>query len=281
VRPGHPKYFNYKIDIGKIASCRAVIGRKLLTLPGVVDTYMFSMITWNTLLESYQLMVYKNTLATVKRQIQHAENTMPAMVSSVEAARFDDAILLHYMTSEVALEEPEIRGTDPNNPIDHKCMVDKLHFWIPLGSRDYVDEGDKSDERDAIPTAHWQQRPVTELERNDLGTSDVDGYEGEDGHDVDVEVEAVQSSDGSTQTVEDGGNSRTSNIDGDECKDGDDADQEEAALQVEDGSTQNVEDWRHCGRECEDWTVHFKPVKYNTGEANATASDVSTAMTVF
>ena len=44
---------------------------------------------------------------------------------------------------------------------------------------------------------------ATELERFDLGTSDVDGYEGEDGDDADEEEEASQADDGSTQNVED------------------------------------------------------------------------------
>jgi hypothetical protein len=41
--------------------------------------------------------------------------------------------------------------------------------------------------------------------RSDLGPSDVDGYEGEDGHnaDVDEEEEASQADDRSTQNVED------------------------------------------------------------------------------
>jgi hypothetical protein len=41
--------------------------------------------------------------------------------------------------------------------------------------------------------------------RNDLGPSDFDRYEGEDGHDVDAdeEEEASQADDGSTQNVED------------------------------------------------------------------------------
>ena len=46
---------------------------------------------------------------------------------------------------------------------------------------------------------------MTELERFDLGTSDVDGYEGEDGDDADAdeEAQASQADDGSTQNVED------------------------------------------------------------------------------
>jgi len=71
-RPDHSNYFNHKNDGGKNASCCAATGRKLLTSPGIADTYTFLMNTWNTLPESYPQRVYKNTLATVKRQIQQA-----------------------------------------------------------------------------------------------------------------------------------------------------------------------------------------------------------------
>jgi len=69
------------------------------------------------------------------------------------------------------------------------------------GSGDFEDEGDESD---AIPTASRRGRAATELERFDLGTSDVDGYEGEDGDDADAdeEEEVSQAEDGSTQNVE-------------------------------------------------------------------------------
>jgi hypothetical protein len=151
--------------------------------------------------------VYNNTLATVKRQIQQAENPTPAMVISVEAARVDDPILLDNLASEVALEEPEIGSTDPNIPIDNNCTDDKLHFGMPGGSGDYQDDGDESHHRNAIPTTSWRRRPATELERFDLGTSDVDGYEGEDDddadEDVDEEEESSQVDDGSTQNVQD------------------------------------------------------------------------------
>jgi len=112
--------------------------------------------SWNTLPESYQQRVYKNTLATVKRQIQQAENPTPAVVISVEAVHVDNAIFLDYLTSEVALEEPEIRSTDPKIPIDNNCTDNELHFGMPAGSRDYEDEGNESVEHDAIPTASWQ-----------------------------------------------------------------------------------------------------------------------------
>jgi len=112
------------------------MGHKLLTSPGVADTYTLLMITWYTLLESYQQRVYKNTLATVKRQIQQAENPTPAVVISVEAAHVANAILLHYLTSEVALEEPEIRSTDPNIPIANNCTDDEMQLGMPGGSGD-------------------------------------------------------------------------------------------------------------------------------------------------
>jgi len=127
------------------------------------------------------------------------------VVINVEAARVDNAILLDYLASEVALEQPEIRSTDPNIPIDNNGTDDELHFGIPGGRGDYKDEGNESDVRDAIPTASRRRRPATELERFDLGTSDVDGYEGEDGDNVyaDEENEASQANYGSTQNVED------------------------------------------------------------------------------
>jgi hypothetical protein len=109
--------------------------------------------TWNTLLESYQQRVYNYTHATVKRQIQQEENPTPAVVISMEAAHVDNAILLDYLASEVALEEPEIRSTDPNILIDNNCMDDELHFGMPGGSGNYEDEGDESNLHDAIPTA--------------------------------------------------------------------------------------------------------------------------------
>jgi hypothetical protein len=129
------------------------------------------------------------------------------VVISVEPARVDNAILLSYLASEVALEEPEIGSTDPNIPIDNNCMDDELHFGMPGGSGDYKDEGDESDDRNAIPTASQRRQPATELTRLDLGTSDVDGYEGEDGEDADADVDEEEGSsqvdDGSTQNVED------------------------------------------------------------------------------
>jgi hypothetical protein len=162
------------------------MGRKVLTSPGFADTYIFLMNTWNTLPESYQQTVYNNTLATVKRQIQQAEKPTPAVVISVEAARVDNAILLDYLTSEVSLEEPGIGSTDSNIPIDNNCTDDELHFGMPGDSEDFEDEGDESD---AIPTASRSRQAATELERFDLGTSDVDGYEGEDGDDADADEE--------------------------------------------------------------------------------------------
>jgi hypothetical protein len=201
-RPDRSNYFNCKNDGGQIASCCAVTGRTLLTPPRVAETYTFLMNTWNTLPESYQQRVYSNTLATVKCQIQQAENPTPAVVVSVEAAHVDNGIHLDYLTSEVALEEPEIGITDRKSPMDNNCTDDELHFGMPWGSWDFEDDCDESD---VIPTASRQRRAATVLERFYLGTSDVDGYEGEDGDDADAdeEEEASQADDGSTQNVED------------------------------------------------------------------------------
>jgi len=205
--PDRSNNFNDKNDGGTIASCCAVTGRMLLPLAGVADMYTFLMNIRNTLPESYQQRVYNNTLATVKRQIQHVENPTPAVLIIVEAARVANAILLDYFASEVALEELEIGGTHPNIPIDNTCTDDEVHFAMPGGSGDYDDEGDESDDRDAIPTGSRQRQPATELGRLDLGTSDVDGFEGEDGEDADADgdekEESSQDDDGSTQNVED------------------------------------------------------------------------------
>jgi hypothetical protein len=131
--------------------------------------------TWNTPPESYQQRVYNNTLPTVQRQIQQAENPTPAVVISGEAARVDNAILHDNLASKVALEESEIGNTDPNIPIDNNCTDDELHFGIPGGRVDYQDEGDERDDHDCIPTASRRRRAATELEMFHLGTSDVDG----------------------------------------------------------------------------------------------------------
>jgi len=178
---------------------------KLLTFPGVADKYTFLMNTWNTLPESYQHRVYNNTLATVNRRMQQEENPTPAMVISVEAARVDNAILLDYLPSEVALEEPEIGSTDPHITIDSNCTDDELQFRMPEVSGDYEDQRNETDVCRDIPTTSRRRRAETELERFDLGTSDVEGYEGEDGDEADADAEdaASQANDGSMKNVED------------------------------------------------------------------------------
>jgi hypothetical protein len=155
-RPDRSNYFNHKSGGGKNASCCASTRPKLLTSPGIADTYTFLMITWNTLPESYQQRVFNNTLATVKHQIQLGENPTAALVIRVKAVHVDNAILRDYLTSEVALEEPEIGSPDPNIPIDNNCTDDELQFGMPRGSGDCEDEGDESDEHDAICTASRQ-----------------------------------------------------------------------------------------------------------------------------
>jgi hypothetical protein len=161
--------------------------------------------TSNTLPESYQQRVYNTTLPTVKRQIQHAENPTPAAVICTEEARVDKAIILDYLTSEVAFEEPHIRSTDPNIPIDNNCTDDELHFEMCRGCEDCNDEDDEIDESNAIPTAIRRRQAATELERYYLGTSHVDGNEGNDGDDVDADEEdaASQADAGLMQTLDD------------------------------------------------------------------------------
>jgi hypothetical protein len=108
---------------------------------------------WNTLPESYLQRVYNNTLASVKNQIQQAENPTPAVVISVEAVCVDDAVLLDYLASEVVHEEPELRSTDPNIAIENNYMHDTFHFGMPRGSRYCEDQCEESDMCDPILTA--------------------------------------------------------------------------------------------------------------------------------
>jgi len=138
-KPDRWHYLSNKNDGGKIASCWAVTGDKWLTSPNIADTYTFLMKTWNTLPESYQQSVNKNTLATVKHQIQQAENPTPGVLISLEAAGVANTILPDYLTSEVVIEEPVILHTDLNIPMDTNCTDDELHFWMPSGSGDSED----------------------------------------------------------------------------------------------------------------------------------------------
>jgi len=174
-RPEHSNIFNHKNDSGKIASCWAVTGCKLLTSPAVAARYRFLMPIWNTLRESYQQRVYNNTHSTVKSQINPAENQTPTVVISMDGAHVNNAILLKYLASKVALEELEIGSTDPNILTDQNCTDDEGHFGNPGGSGFYVDAGDESDDFNAIPTASRRQQYSTELERSHWGTSDVAG----------------------------------------------------------------------------------------------------------
>jgi hypothetical protein len=101
--------------------------------------------TWNTLPESYQQRVYRNSLATVKHQIQQVENPTPAMVIIMEVVHVENAILVDYLTPKVALAKPEMGRTDPNILIVNNSMDDELHFGMPGGSWDYENQGDERD----------------------------------------------------------------------------------------------------------------------------------------
>jgi hypothetical protein len=56
-----------------------------------------------------------------------------------------DPLLTRYLTSEVALEKPEIGSTYPIIPIVNISMDDEPHVGMPGDSRDYKDEGGDSD----------------------------------------------------------------------------------------------------------------------------------------
>jgi hypothetical protein len=61
--PNRLNYFIYNNGPGKNTPWGIAKGHKLLTSPGVANRYAFLMYTSNTLLESYQQRVSKNTLA--------------------------------------------------------------------------------------------------------------------------------------------------------------------------------------------------------------------------
>jgi hypothetical protein len=65
----------------------------MLKSPGVADTDTSVMNPWNTLPESYQQRVYKNTLRTVKRQIKHDENPTLAVVINVGVELINIAVV--------------------------------------------------------------------------------------------------------------------------------------------------------------------------------------------
>jgi hypothetical protein len=109
------------------------------------------------------------------------------------------------LSSEVALEEPEIGSTDPNITIDINCMDNEQCLAMPGRSGDYEDEVEECDEHAAIRTARQARWRTTDRERFDLGTCDVDGYQGKDSDDADVDAgeEVSQGDDGLTQNVDD------------------------------------------------------------------------------
>ena len=147
--------------------------------------------------------MYKNTLATVKCQIQQEENPTPVMVISTKTACFDNALLLDYVTCKVALVEPEIKSTEPNILIVNKCTKDELDVLLPGGSRDYEVKGNESDEHNAIPTAIRRSQAATDLKGLDLGTSNVHRYTDafRDNADVDEEKQASQANNESMQNL--------------------------------------------------------------------------------
>jgi len=160
---------------------------------------------WNTLQECYQQSLYQTTLCTVKCQIQHAENPIPAAEITVEAARVDNAILIDNLSSEAALEQPEIRYTNPLIQIHNNWMDDKLHFGMAGDIGDSINEGDESNECDVIPTGSQRWWSPTQVFRYDLGTSYVDRCWEDDGDhaNVDEVEESLQAGHGSMQNIED------------------------------------------------------------------------------
>jgi hypothetical protein len=130
--------------------------------------------------------VSKNTLATFKHQILHAEHNTPAVVNSVEALWVQNDTLLEYFTSEVMINECEIASTIANIILGNYCIDDVLHFRMRGSSRKYKDEDNESDKCDAFPNASRRRRATIELAWFDRRTSNVDGDDGKDGADADA-----------------------------------------------------------------------------------------------
>jgi hypothetical protein len=149
--------------------------------------------------------VNNNSLATVKYQIEQEEKPMPAVVITMEPARFINTLLLDYVTSKVGFVETEIKITDPHILVLNKCMDDKLHVLMARGSGDYENENNESDKYNAIPTAIRRSRAATDLKTLDLGTSNVHRYMGTDGDNVHLnkEEQESQANDGSTENLDD------------------------------------------------------------------------------
>jgi hypothetical protein len=130
---------------------------------------------------------------------------MPPEVISMHAAHIDNVILLEYITSKVALEEPEIGSTAPKIQTDNNYMDGKQRFGMPGDHEDYESEGDKIDESDAMPINGERQLAANDLVRVEPETSDFEGYDGDDGdrRDADQKEEVSQADDCAMQNLED------------------------------------------------------------------------------
>jgi len=167
-RPDRWNYFKFKNNGGKNSSCCVAMVHKLLTSPGIADTDRFLMNTWNTLPQSYQLRVYKDSLATAELRMQQAENWMPELE------------MFELGTSKVDGYEGEA-GDDADADEEEDAL--------------------QADDGSTQNVEGWGHS------RFNLGTSDVNGYEGEDGNyvDMDEEEEASEVDDGWTPNVENWG----------------------------------------------------------------------------
>jgi hypothetical protein len=140
LKSGRPDLFNYFNSMnvgGKNASCCGAMGPKLICLAVIAHKNIVLMNTWNMLPESYEQRVNTNTVAALKHQIQQAENTTPAVVTSIEGVWVDNIIVLHILTFELEYERPQNGSTNGNILISNNCMDNKLQSGMPGGSWDY------------------------------------------------------------------------------------------------------------------------------------------------
>jgi hypothetical protein len=112
-------------------------------------------------------------------------NPTLATVIGVEATRVDNAMIFDNLPSEVALEESEIRSTDPDVLINITCTENQVCLRMAGGSKQYEGEGDESNRLDEISTPSWRLWERTQRETFDLECSGVSMDDGENCYDAD------------------------------------------------------------------------------------------------
>jgi hypothetical protein len=101
---------------------------------------------------------------------------MPAVFIYVKGAFMDNAILLEYLTSNVAVTKPEIGCTHITVMVNSQFRDDKLYIWMAGDSGDFENDGDTIKELNAFPTPSLRRLTITEHESFYMGNGDIQGY---------------------------------------------------------------------------------------------------------